>query len=62
MPTFASLPGLQSFNFDPFADEDSSTSSSASERELEAHTKFFQVVGSGCVALSPGSMKYLVAL
>ena len=35
VPTFASLPGPQSFNFDPFADEDSSTSSGASERERE---------------------------
>lgn len=34
-PPFASSPGLQSFTFDPFADEDSSTSSVASERERE---------------------------
>ena len=33
--TFPSHPGPQSFNFDPFADEDSSTSSGASERERE---------------------------
>ncbi len=35
VPAFASHPGPQSFNFDPFADEDSSTSSGASERERE---------------------------
>ena len=35
VPVFASHPGPQSFNFDPFADEDSSTSSGASERERE---------------------------
>ena len=35
VPAFASHPGPQSFNFDPFADEDSSTSSVASERERE---------------------------
>ncbi|KAN0142102.1 hypothetical protein V8E53_000564 [Lactarius tabidus] len=35
VPTFASHSGPQSFNFDPFADEDSSTSSGASERERE---------------------------
>jgi hypothetical protein len=34
-PPSASSPGLQSFTFDPFADEDSSTSSVASERERE---------------------------
>ncbi|KAF8496150.1 hypothetical protein F5888DRAFT_412633 [Russula emetica] len=34
-PSSASSPGLQSFTFDPFADEDSSTSSVASERERE---------------------------
>jgi len=34
-PPFVSSPGLQSFTFDPFADEDSSTSSAASERERE---------------------------
>ena len=34
-PPSASSPGLQSFTFDPFADEDSSTSSAASERERE---------------------------
>ena len=34
-PSFASSPALQSFTFDPFADEDSSTSSVASERERE---------------------------
>jgi hypothetical protein len=34
-PPFASSPGSQSFTFDPFADEDSSTSSAASERERE---------------------------
>lgn len=34
-PPFASSPGLQPFTFDPFADEDSSTSSTASERERE---------------------------
>jgi hypothetical protein len=34
-PPYASSPGLQSFTFDPFADEDSSTSSAASERERE---------------------------
>ena len=34
-PPFASSPGLQSFTFDPFADEDSSTSSAASERERD---------------------------
>lgn len=38
-PSFAANPILQSFTFDPFADEDSSTSSIASEREreLEVH-------------------------
>ena len=35
VPAFASNPGPQSFNFDPFADEESSTSSGASERERE---------------------------
>ncbi|KAH9022762.1 hypothetical protein EDB85DRAFT_265755 [Lactarius pseudohatsudake] len=35
VPAFAIHPGPQSFNFDPFADEDSSTSSGASERERE---------------------------
>jgi hypothetical protein len=34
-PPSASSPGLQPFTFDPFADEDSSTSSVASERERE---------------------------
>ena len=34
-PPSGSSPGLQSFTFDPFADEDSSTSSVASERERE---------------------------
>ncbi len=34
-PLSASSPALQSFTFDPFADEDSSTSSVASERERE---------------------------
>ena len=34
-PPSASNPGSQSFTFDPFADEDSSTSSVASERERE---------------------------
>ncbi|KAI9463041.1 hypothetical protein F5148DRAFT_1150353 [Russula earlei] len=34
-PTFPSSPAFQSFTFDPFADEDSSTSSGASERERE---------------------------
>ena len=34
-PAFAFNPGPQSFTFDPFADEDSSTSSGASERERE---------------------------
>jgi hypothetical protein len=34
-PPSASGPGSQSFTFDPFADEDSSTSSVASERERE---------------------------
>lgn len=34
-PPFASNPCLPSFTFDPFADEDSSTSSGASERERE---------------------------
>ncbi|KAH9979621.1 hypothetical protein BJV74DRAFT_124825 [Russula compacta] len=34
-PPFASSPGLPSFTFDPFADEDSSTSSGASERERD---------------------------
>jgi len=38
-PSFGANPSLQSFTFDPFADEDSSTSSIASEREreLEVH-------------------------